>query len=284
MVFEMTRNARSTPGVQRASRVLFIVALLGATAVTFIPRTASFDLAVSTESVEVVTSSSYKPIWYVNGSQLSDGSGAASRPCTGSIEIAPNVRITLQRIGTGPLNVEVESAGSSIQRCGMISNTGESTSVPLGRKAILKITDITQRSAAGQSTVLPLGGEVRLGTSGEMPTSQFTPLLRQGQISVLGRNFLGSDLYKGTPQSLEPGDVVVFKDPEGPAYGLATVDERPAINATLHVLAREAVIRRPPAAGYTVGLTVLDRLKNDGSLQGIWGTFIFFLGLRKLGE
>ncbi len=143
---------------------------------------------------------------------------------------------------------------------------------------------VAKRSAAGQSTVLPLAGEIRLGTSGAVPTTQFTPLLRQGQISVLGRNFLGSDLYKEPPQPLESGDVVVFRDSEGPAYGLATVDERPAISATLHVLAREAVIRRPPAAGYTVGLTVLDRLKNDGSLQGIWGAFIFFLGLRKLGE
>ncbi len=62
--------------------MLFMAALVGATAVTFIPRTASFDLAVSTESVEVVTSSSYKSAWFLNAAQLFDGAGAAPRSFT----------------------------------------------------------------------------------------------------------------------------------------------------------------------------------------------------------
>lgn len=279
----MSEKASFKSRLARILKPLLIVAFMAAFAVTFIPRTASFDLSASTEYVEVVTSESYPPTWYLSLSQFSNGS-EASHPFTGSIKVAPSVRIVLQRIGTGPIYGELTPAEDSVRSCGTISAAGESTSAALGNKVVFKISDVPLRSATGQSTVFSLGGQIRLGSSGQIPASQFNPLLRQGQITVLGQNILGSDLYKGTPQLLEPGDVVIFEKPVGPANGLATVDERPGINATLHVLAREAVIRRPPSAGYTIGLTLLDRLKNDGTLQGIWGTFIFILGLRKLGD
>jgi hypothetical protein len=280
----MTRKQRAKEKAKTIFSILAAAALLVAMALTLIPRTASFDLSVSTEYVEAVTSGSYQPVWYLSTPQFSDGLGGAPRPFLGSLKIAPNIRITLQRIGTGPLFAELTPIYEAVKSCGMMSNSGEGFSSALGPHVILKIPDVAQRSGAGQSTVLPLGGEIRLGAASELPGSQLSPLLRQGSLTVLGRNFLGSDLYKAAPQLLEPGDVVVFEKQVGSAFGLVSVDERPAMGVTLHVLAREAEIRRPPSEGYTVGLTLLDRVKNDGTLQSIWGAFIFLLALRKLGE
>lgn len=262
------------------SVVCFIVAMV----VTFIPKASTFDLMTTTEVFEFVSSRDHQNIWYLASAQIENDGALSPQLFTGRVIIGDNVQVRIQRISGGPLNITLVPVEAKKQSPASLSREDGTSVLSLGHKITFSLKDLPARASSGQSVVLPISGDPRVGATVGIPSSEYSPLLRQGQISVIGRNFLGSDLYRGTSQVIEPGDVVLFEKPNGPALGILTIDERPAMTATVHVLAREALIQRAPASGFTVGLTFLDRLQKDGTLQGIWGAFIFLYGLRKLGE
>lgn len=263
---------------------LRVGAFLVASICTFIPRSASFDISSSTEIVEEITSETNTSVLYLTDSEFYNGSSGKQQTFTGSITISPKVRVVLERIGTGSLRIELTPGDESVQSIGIMSAQGELSSHSMGRKASFLINSFDKRSIAGQSTVIPLAGDFILGYSGRIQSSPNSPLLHSGSISIIGRNLLGSELYRTGSQLLDLGDVIVFNNARGRGYGIAVVGEHPGIDVELHVLADEAIVKRPPSSGYTIGLTLVDRVKNDGTLQGIWGALVFLLALRKVGE
>ena len=264
-------------------RCLVVIALLIACMVTFIQHSATFAVTATVERVEFITSKGHSTNWFLDKAQYIEDYGSTPVEFSGYVELAQGVRVTVERVAMGPLYIQVEA--NTPDQTDLGSHFAEG-GTPLGTirgHAVFKITDLQTRILNGKNVVLPLSGDVRLGTGVERPTLPSVPLLRQGQITVIGHSLLGDDLYKGDSQSLDPGDVVAIGSATGPAIGFVAVEEGPALTATFHVVANNVSINRLPASGYRVSSTVFSRIKNDGTLQSVWAAFLFLFALKKIG-
>lgn len=287
-----TSHAQSQKGLMRraASFIktslfwLSIVCFIAAVILTFLPHSSTFDVSATTEAIEYVTSPNHSNIWFLTSAQIGTDGKAFPALFTGRVVIGPKATVHIERISGGSLNVTIAAPDGTNQAPASFEADDGQTVGQVGRRANILVGDVTKRAGSGHSLVLPISGEPKIGNSVDAPVSDSYPLIRQGQIQVLGHNLFGSDLYKGATQALEPNDVLLFEESRGPALGVITVDERPTMTVTFRVIAKEATISRLPAQGYTVGLTLLDRLQKDGTIQSVWGAFIFLFGLRKLGE
>jgi hypothetical protein len=263
---------------------LSLLSFVAAVVATLFPRPTTLELVATTEVAEMTTSDELTTLWYLTSVQPTTDGTTISPSVSGQFEIAPKVRIIVERIGNGPLLIRLGTVDNKSGHLGSIHKDDGSTLEINGRSTEIIVADLSKRSQNGQNLVLPISGKMRIGAAIEAPVSGKSPLLREGKIAPIGRNFLGSDLYRGDTQTLAPGDVIFFERSKGSAVGVLVIDEKPAMTASIHVFANEAVINRYPASGYTIGISLIDRIQKDGTLQKVWTAFFFLLGLRKLGE
>jgi hypothetical protein len=268
---------------QIVTRWLAVIALLTACTVTFIQHSATFAVTAAIERVEFITSKGKTTNWFLKNAQYIPEYESPRQEFSGYLELGEGVRVTIERVAMGPLYIQVQANTPDQSDLGVLFAEDGSPLGAIHRHALFKIIDFQTLSANGKNVVLPISGDVRLGTLVERPTLPSVPLLRQGQITVIGHSLLGDDLYKGDSQSLDPGDVVEIGNASGPAIGFVAVEEGPALMATFHVVAKNLSVNRLPASGYTVSSTVFSRIKNDGTLQSIWAALLFLLALKRIG-
>jgi hypothetical protein len=281
----MSHNSKKTVKAARAAiRWLAVLSLVLACVVTFVPLKTTLAITATTDRLEIVSLPEYPNHWYLEQVEYFSDFGGKPSLFTGSLEVSPKVRIIIERISQGPLFISLRAAGSPNDDIGTMFGTDESIIGHISPHSTFKISGILARSAVGQNILLPLSGDVIIGGAAERPTRSAVPTLRQGTVAVIGTSFLSSSLYKVSSQILDAGDIVTVRDNVGPALGFIVVDERPSLNATFHVLANEAVINRAPARGYVIGASLFDRVKNDSTMQAFWAAFLFFFGLKKIGE
>src|SRR4051794_15097436 len=95
-----TAAHRSSPMKRRPSSVakvfvrwLAIVSLVLAAIVTFVPVTTTIAVSAITDRVEIISSGAHANRWYLSGADYFIKAGDKAIPFTGSVDVAPGVRI-----------------------------------------------------------------------------------------------------------------------------------------------------------------------------------------------
>lgn len=262
-------------------RTLFLaISLAIALTLSLWPVESTFSTVANTEWVGIDVLGPRPVRWYFEDANLFKTADTAVS-FTGAIELPAGAHADVERISKGPLRIAItlpEKTTASVY------DAAEQRISALDHRAVITIDNFDERSKAGKNVVLLVSGNVRFGQSGDTPISPTVPQLREAKVAIIGHALLGNSLYRAGTSELSPGDTLTFKKKNGPFFGTLTVDENPGIMAVARVVAESGYIGHPPASGYSIEPSVLDRIKGDDFLQAVWAAFVFMWGLREYFE
>jgi hypothetical protein len=245
------------------------------------PIKTTFDIISQTEGLQLETVGGVRPRWYLEQARLFAGPAAKEiEPFTGSVEIEPGANVIIQRIGQGPLRIACNSRKPTVAVARLYDQDDEYAATIIGH-LVVRIDDLSQRIASGQSIVLPIVGKARLGSVIGLDSSRSPTLVREGKVSLLGHSFLGRSLFQAGRFELDPGDSVVVDGGES-FIGLVIINEGTALTTVLRTIGRRARVERFGAQGYDLRVSILSRITNDGPLQAVWATSLALISFIKL--
>ena len=230
----------------------------------------SFAVSAATEQGEFRILPGNQPRWWLAGVSLSAEGVAMNvgeKPFTGSIVPAVGSTIAVRRIAQGPLLLTIDAGERS---SGELFDPSGRRIARLGPSTTVRWDSVVSRAARGVTVTLSLDDGVGLENLGENATFRAapTPLLRSGRISLLKRSFkvLGGEVQEVGSEPLELGDQVTFAS-RASATGFLTVDERPALSASIRVVTPKAWITPSGGVRRDVSATLFDSIKNDKAVQ-----------------
>jgi hypothetical protein len=229
----------------------------------------TFDVSAETETLRIRSSTMS---WSLDRVALSEGYGGRAGTVSGTLDIAPETEIVFERSGLGPLNV-VCTRSAGIVGTFRAADGGQAR--PIDARAVLVFADPGRRAKEGRPILLPIVGEVELGR--EVGAGNGGPILRTARVIPLGHRLFRDELYRGTEAQLGAGDRLQIIGADGPAFGLVKADERPALTASYRVLGYRGFVSRYGGEGFTISLSWLERVLNDGAVTGFW--LVFFAAL-----
>ncbi|XKE46952.1 hypothetical protein LG302_07400 [Halomonas organivorans] len=181
----------------------------------------------------------------------------------GYLEIGPNASVTLTRQGTGPLDIQVESASSSAAPdasrlpAALLEPLARDTeNATIGHPVCdegIEPTRITESLALRKAELrvnigeLPLNGTLKgLGQIGGEPFRPTTPisppLLRRGEVAVVGRRMISEQIYTLMEVPLHLGDTVSVRgDAEASSQLAQAKDDDSALFTCLFSVEGEAL-------------------------------------------
>lgn len=254
--------------------------LVGVPGVFFLTRcTAESTYIVSavTENITLRVDSVRQPRWRLTNVSVHTSDSLVSAPdqrFTGSIRPARKSLLSIRRVAQGPLILRIDGDTSA----GDLFDVSSNRILVLGSSA-----EVVWDSLAGHgsTSVLPLYGDVQLERVGSIPHRVLEPdgLLRSGKLSLLRRSLalFGGNIEEVGSASLNPGDELAFV-PSAPLYGFVVADERPALTASLRIIAEEAIITPSGGKSRSVSPTYWDILRHDSGIQTAWLILLFLVG------
>jgi hypothetical protein len=134
------------------------------------------------------------------------------------------------------------------------------------------------------ASLYPISGSISVGDIVKpLSESPVRAILRKGAVTPIGHSILSNSRYEADSTALEPGDEFEV-DPGGHSegYGLVSADDRASLNVTYRVVGRLGRVNRFGGTGFDIDIPLLQRIRYDGVLQGLWATFVFITGLKVL--
>ena len=271
--------------------LIFVGLLIVVTIVSFVNNNiigspTTFNVTAVTEEVQVVTSAK-APMsrWPVKDIELSRTCSTEEKipflPFSGYIDINPSVQITFTRISHGALTVTMHTDEKGKTVGDLFDENDELDDDPLTHCAIFRIkntenTDKVKRFTAGETIVLPITGEISAGNELRFLTQYKTPVLREGQVTILDRSFIVGENYSVGPFDLKTGDTFEIQNPAVPSQGFILVNEEPAIKLVFRAKGIKGIIKRYQAEDYVLRNSYWSKLYNDEALSLAW-VFILVL-------
>ena len=237
----------------------------------------SFNVNAITEEVKVSTLEVPMSRWPVKGIELSKNcpdkeSDVELIDFTGNININPFVRITFTRISLGELYVAMYN--DTNDSVGDLFDEEDEHAGSLTSCAFFQINNIAKRAELGETFVFPITGEISAGNEVRFLAQNNTPILREGQVTILDRSFLVGENYSIGPFDLDMGDTFEIQKTTVPSQGFVLVNENPAINLVFRGEGFRGVIKRYQSEDYVLQNTFWSKLYNDEALSLVW-VFIF---------
>lgn len=237
------------------------------------PITTTFNITANTERLSITTLDE-------NGSRLNlydvDVYDTKPRPMfvkfSGYFKLNKGTSVVVERVAFGPAVLTFTASKS--QTVGTLFNEKNAFVKHLGHYLQIFVSDLKAKADNGQTTILPIDGEVSLGRSIDYEVfEESTAILRSGQINLTGTSNLSESFDAGTTQ-LYLGDQIIFDQQKNKAFGFITLNEDPGMQAAYRVIAKQATILKPGpkaegSSGYTISATKLDRLLKASTFQSI---------------
>ncbi len=148
-----------------------------------------------------------------------------------------------------------------------------------GRKIILDDCATIQVSINdSESFVFPVQGKIKLGGNIK-DDSNITPLLYNGEISIVDKTLLTRTYYSIGPFDLNMGDIFSVEDAIVKSSGFVQVDDEKGIKVTYSSKGRKAYIKKYRTENITIENGFWTKIYNDQSLIVLWflGVFLFAL-------
>jgi hypothetical protein len=267
---------------------LVLLAPLAAFRVTLLNVEPSIAVSATTERIEFTADRTRQLRWDLNDVRIDSDGGPAwgiPQPFSGSMTPAPGAKVVVERIAQGALHVTVTTdSGSAVT----VQKPNFDSSVQLGSYVVFQWDSLGERARRGETITLPFADNLIMQQLGARVVVRDHPigLLRSGRVALLKRSpgFLGGDVYVISTTGLEAGDELRFDQPV-PVSGFISVDERPALIASVRVVTPKALIVPSGAQPRSLSAGFVDHVRNDTAIQTAWVLFLLFLGIAKaVGE
>ena len=139
-------------------------------------------------------------------------------------------------------------------------------------------------SSDGGNPIFPITGQISIGNVGR-PESPFPgeAILHSGTVKPIGYSLFSHSRYEADSTALEPGDQFEI-DPDGQpeSSGLVAADDGLSMQVTYRGTGKVGHVSRFGATGFDIDIPMVQRIKHDEVVQGIWGVFIFLMGIKVL--
>jgi hypothetical protein len=222
--------------------------------------------------------------WSLHGASLRARDEAGGR-------LHVEVQQALLSIG-GPAGFEVErvSHGSLRMAITALGNREQQFFVNLEQEGqdrirlyppVFVVVTATERPAAGGHTVsLPFQAmNVVLGREPRTRALRTQPILRSGDVTVLGRTAVQNRIYVAKSSKLRGGDVVTATDNDEPSKVLVRVDERPALQVVMRMEAEKLAISGFYTDPRFEQISLFNMLSNDYILAGLGSLLTLLVAL-----
>lgn len=233
----------------------------------------TFNVSAQTEEVKVVTHNIPMSRWPVRGADISRSCPEEEKDVehlkfTGSLSINPSVYLTLTRVAFGDLKVTLYS--SEDKSVGDLYNEEDEYVNSLTSCAFFYIRKIAERTGKGDTIVLPVTGDISVGSEIRFLTQSSMPVLRAGQVTILDRSFVTGENYSVGPFSLETGDNFTVHNSTVSSQGFILINENAAINLVFRAKGFRGVINRYQSEDYELRNSYWSKLYHDESLSLAW--------------
>lgn len=232
------------------------------------PAGVSYNVTAQTERIELSIDSQPNWRWNLEDVEFIEG-WETIQSWNGQIRLASPVNIVMQRVAYGRLWVHVQCRSDSIdepcESAGVVFENKGLSRRPLGPEFEILVDGIPARAEMGKTVSLSISGHVSLGRSVGMDTAVDVGILREGRVTMLGRNIVGEGVYDGGRVTLEVGDrfEVTEINNKSETLGFVVVNERPGLTAAYRVNGSNATVYRPGGGSYAVATTAFSRLTHD---------------------
>lgn len=270
------------PATALASVLAMIVALSTLWLLVCPPET-TFNVVAETE--RIVMKVDRLVAWRWTFEQVTLHHGNHEETFTGSLQLGFPVEVAMERVGFGMLWISIQHEMNPGRGCRAATLFGpdEEARPPIPCEFDIRISDIPERAAQGQTTVLTLEGEISAGRPvGFQTQGTGTALLRSGRVTLRERTLLNSTQYDMSTRDLDAGDFLRVGQVSSHGLGFAVVDERPAMTAAFRVIGQKATIERPGGGEAPLAGDILSRFSNDVDLQALIAMIVALAGLISL--
>lgn len=253
----------------------------------------AYDLSARTEVVRLVTGCRTQPRWVLERATLSID-GEEVHDFHGQIEIGPRSEVRIERIGNGPLRVDLRRDNSAETSCPDVD--GRDLAIVVSSEEQVKngeaLDDPAERSVHRDLVLetegpdafgtFPFMAWAEVGLSIKSGTRARTPMLTSGTVTFLQQPTFarrGALPYQAGSATLSPGDHFLIDEQTDPGYGFLRIDDDPGMLVGYRASGSEAKVERFGRRLYSLSPTPLESLLNDGSAQAILMTFTAFTAL-----
>ena len=256
-----------------------LLVLVSVIAFFVVPVHTSYNVTAQTELVKTRITSKPNWQWWLRDVELT-GEGVTSGSWSGSLQLTAPVNVQMQRITYGDLQINVRCISSEdanpCDSAGVLFDEGKSTHRDLPREIYLRVNDIPARVKRGESILLAITGDVSLGRSVGIETTENQGILRNGSVTMLGRTIFGAGAFEGGTVDLDAGDLfkVTEVDSDSQTRGFVLVDERPAMTAAYRVVGSNAKVSRPGGGSYDVTTSIFARFLGDPLFRVLAGFLV----------
>lgn len=254
--------------------ILVLVLLLLLLYVLFIaPITTTFNVAVNTERIEYTTLDKNNSRLILMDAEIANLDSVLVTNFEGNIKLNTNVKVTIERISSGPINIILENeAGESV---GKIYNGNNGELIHEASEFLdIYVYDIVKKTEEGQTFIFSIDGDVNIGRSVNYEIfGESTALLRDGEVKMIGKSFFSNDNFEAGSVTLNLGDRLVFDDIQSKTFGFVTINENPCMKAAYRVASKHARVIKPGPQnennGYIISASFINMILNDRNIQGL---------------
>jgi len=243
----------------------------------------TFNATVQTETLSFRSGGAPMSRWPLRGARVFAAGSRTPAVFSGMLEIRDSVDVSVQRIASGPLFIRLR-AGNRRASVGRLYHESDDLAAVLPAVAEIVIDSVPQRAERGENIVLQFAGHASVGAELGFMTRVGAPVLREGNITMLGGNIIGPGKFDAGSFRLQPGDYLHVENPLSPAIGFIVADERPALTGIVRVLARSAQVDRAGGTGYRLSMSLFDQIWLDPVVRSfavlvssIIGLFLFLV-------
>ena len=156
-----------------------------------------------------------------------------------------------------------------------------------GEYLYIEISNIDSLINSGRTIILPISGEIILGSSIEVEiNNQASPVLRKGEIVMTGTSSWSGEHFIAGSEKLYLGDKLNIEKESG--FGFITVNENPALQVSFRVKAKTIKIQKPGPkeanSGYTISASIYDRFLHDQLFQRLSLVFAMIVIATSIGD
>lgn len=284
----VSKTALSEALQEKRSRIILgillvlLLTVIGCAVFGTFRQATSFNVSVITEELRVNTLNTPMSKWPVKDILVSkncpdDPDEIRYETFSGSIELLPDVTITLTRIASGDLTVKLSHPGG--KPTAKLIDEDEEYAGNLSGCAFFHIKDIESRSNKGETIVFPVTGNIEVGNEIRFLTHTKTPLLHSGKISILDKTFFVNENYSVGPFELEMGDSFIVENQSVPSQGFVSITAEPAIHLVFRAKGSHGLIKRYQSESYKLKNSVWSKLYQDEALSIMWMSVLVMLGI-----
>lgn len=237
----------------------------------------TFNITARTESLSLITTNDHRSTWQLENVKVFKGFSRKGSSFTGNVKVLPGAEVSFERIASGPFRIRCWTIDPTAV-VAKLNDAGTGSTEDVRERLVIRIDNLADRAARGESIVVSVTGKIEIGSSIGFDSGTRTALLRGGKISLLGHSLFNRSRFDGGTFSLDTGDYITIEDGRS-SSGIVVVNEEPALTAVVRAVGNRSKVSRFASQGYQITISLLTRIRNDGSLQAAWATTLFILGL-----